>query len=123
MYVGKVHRTLLSQEPLGSCYTDHDHICSLSVLQDFRQYRGHGCPVRNCSFLADDGSLITSGGRDCAVFLWAFEARADAEGAGVIGASSTIGGDHVFTDDPDVETVVMADEDRLRHPDLRDLSR
>lgn len=33
------------------------------------------------------------------------------------------GGGDPFTDDPDVETLVMADEDRLRHPDLRDLSR
>ncbi len=79
--------------------------------------------MRNCRFLADDGSLITSGGRDCAVFLWAFEARADAEGAGMIGDSATMGSDQFFTDDPDVETVVMADEDRSRHPDLRDLSR
>lgn len=37
--------------------------------------------------------------------------------------SSTVGGDIFGVDDPDVETVVMADEDRLRHPDLRDLSR
>lgn len=92
--------------------------------QDFRQYRGHGCPVRNCGFLADDGSLVTSGGRDCAVLLWAFEARADAEGAGMADSSSMNGGDkYVLADDPEVETVVMADEDRARHPDLRDLSR
>lgn len=80
--------------------------------------------MRNCSFLADDGSLVTSGGQDCAIFLWSFEARADAEGAGIVGSSSTNGGGHdQFTDDPDVETLVMADEDRLHHPDLRDLSR
>eukprot|EP00752_Nemacystus_decipiens_P004400 g4020.t2 len=92
--------------------------------QDFRQYRGHGCPVRNCGFLADDRSLVTSGGRDCAILLWSFEARADAEGAGMASSSSANGGrDDQFTDDPDVETLVMADEDRLHHPDLRDLSR
>lgn len=94
------------------------------AIQDFRQYRGHGCPVRSCNFLADDESLVTSGGRDCAIFLWYFEARADAEGAGMAGASSTNRGeDDRFADDPDVETLVMADEDRLHHPDLRDLSR
>lgn len=95
-----------------------------TTTQDFRQYRGHGCPVRNCGFLADDGSLVTSGGRDCAILLWSFEAKADAEGAGVAGYSPTNGGgDDHFTDDPDVETLVMADEERLHHPDLRDLSR
>ncbi|CAN0063286.1 unnamed protein product [Pylaiella littoralis] len=91
--------------------------------QDYRQYRGHGCPVRNCSFLADDRSLVTSGGRDCAVLLWAFEPRADAEGVGVVDSYSTNGGvKYVLEDDPEVETVVMADEDRARHPDLKDLS-
>lgn len=99
--------------------------------------------MRNCVFLADDESLVTSGGRDCAVLLWAFEARADAEGAGMskAGGSSSgyasektggarKGNGHsgaaardIFADDPEVETIVMAEEDRSRHPDLRDLSR
>lgn len=80
--------------------------------------------MRNCDFLADDGSLVTSGGRDCAILLWSFEAKADAEGAGMGGSSSTNGeGGDQFADDPDVETLVMAEDDRLHHPDLRDLSR
>lgn len=80
--------------------------------------------MRNCSFLADDGSFVSSGGGDCAILLWAFEARADAEGAGLTDASSaTEGGrDAPYTDDPDVETVTMTNEDRLHHPDLKDLS-
>lgn len=79
--------------------------------------------MRNCSFLADDGSFVSSGGGDCAILLWAFEARADAEGAGVIDASSaTAGGRGLYADDPDVETVTMTDEDRSHHPDLKDLS-
>ncbi|CAM9957331.1 unnamed protein product, partial [Hapterophycus canaliculatus] len=67
--------------------------------QDFRQYRGHGCPVRNCGFLADDASLVTSGGRDCAVLLWAFEARANGEGAGVAKAGDSSSGYASVTSD------------------------
>lgn len=94
--------------------------------------------MRNCGFLADDESLVTSGGRDCALLLWAFEARADAEGAGMVVDSTSSssradgsgsgrgkgGGERdLYEDDPDVETIAVAEEDRLRHPDLRDLSR
>ena len=32
------------------------------------------------------------------------------------------GGGGLYSDDPDVETVTMNEEDRSRHPDLRDLS-
>lgn len=99
-----------------------DSALSFLYHQDFRQYRGHGCPVRNCFFLADDQSLVSSGGRDCAVLLWGFEARADCEGKGMADSSSAKGGRELYTDDPEVETVVMADSDRLHHPDLRDLS-
>lgn len=89
--------------------------------QDFRQYRGHACPVRNCSFLTDDNSLVTSGGRDCALLLWGFEARADGEGAGTDEFSSK--DRELLLTDVEVETVMIADNERLQHPDLKDLSR
>lgn len=42
----------------------------------------------------------------------------------MVDSTSTNGRDkYVLTDDPEVETVVMADEDRAHHPDLKDLSR
>lgn len=42
----------------------------------------------------------------------------------MVDSSSTNGRKkYVLADDPEVETVVMADEDRARHPDLKDLSR
>lgn len=41
----------------------------------------------------------------------------------MVDSYSTNGGvKYVLEDDPEVETVVMADEDRARHPDLKDLS-
>ncbi|CAM9122646.1 unnamed protein product [Ascophyllum nodosum] len=91
--------------------------------QDFRQYRGHGCPVRNCGFLVDDASLVSSGGRDCAVMLWAFEARAGAEGVGLVDSQKGTGELYLYGNDPEVETVLMTEEDRLHHPDLKDLFR
>lgn len=77
--------------------------------------------MRNCEFLSDDTHFVTCGGQDCAIILWAFEARADAEGAGVIDPRK--GGGQLYGSDPDVKTVQMTEGDRLRHPDLRDGSR
>lgn len=77
--------------------------------------------MRSCEFLSDDAHLVTCGGRDCAIIVWAFEARADAEGAGVI---DTLKGEgQLYGSDPDVKTVHMTEDDRSRHPDLRDGSR
>lgn len=78
--------------------------------------------MRNCAFLADDTSLVTSGGQDCALLLWGFEARADGEGAGIDDVSLKKDKDSFLTD-VEVETVMIADDERLHHPDLKDFSR
>lgn len=77
--------------------------------------------MRNCDFLADDSSLVTTGGRDCLVFLWTFEGKAGAEGAVTGDKGPQYAGSS--EDDIEVETVKMTDDEKLLHPDLKDLSK
>lgn len=93
---------------------------SRCIRQGFREYRGHASPIRNCSFLVDDSSLLTSGGQDCILFLWNFEERADAEGA-ASNDDKGAQGLKLPESDVEVETLKLREE-RIHHPDLKDMS-
>ncbi|CAM9222867.1 unnamed protein product [Choristocarpus tenellus] len=90
--------------------------------QDFREYRGHAAPLRNSQFLANDGLLITCGGRDCAIMQWTFQPQASVEGAwgNDTEKATSLSGIDI---DIEVQDVKMEDEERLHYIDLKDRSR